>query len=132
MKIWFSISKILSNTTWESFRKKISGRKYDLSQENLKDIKTLLAKNYYVILINRKSHFTTYGIGFISFLKTGKWPKYSHSLMNVDNVTDENKSEEYMFMEATIEGVHWSPFNKIFNCDNVYILLLGGIVNRKF
>ena len=122
IKYWNFASGIFSDINWTNFRKIFTGKSYDLTYYERKKIKTYCADNYYIILINRKSHFTTYALGLLAFLKTGKWPTYSHALMNVDSESKIINWKKFKFMEATIKGVNWVGFNKVFNCDKVCLL----------
>lgn len=95
---------------------------YSLKENDHDTLKKLLSSGYYVILTQRKSHLTTYLIGILSYIKTRKWPKYTHVLMNVDTVEDPDQWNKFRLMEATNSGVHWSTFMQVFDCDAVAIL----------
>lgn len=99
-----------------------NGRGYKLTDQDFELLKEHLANNYYVILINRKTHLTTYLLGALSFIKTGKWPEYSHALMNADSLETAADWNEFKFVEATSIGVHFSKFMDVFNCDSVCLL----------
>ena len=99
-----------------------NGRGYNITEADHELIKENLAGSYYIILTNRKTHLTTYLIGILSFLKTGKWPDYCHALMNADSIVDAGKWENFKFMEATNAGVHFSRFMEVFDCDSVCLL----------
>jgi hypothetical protein len=98
------------------------GLYYDLTESDHEQLRKLLAENYYIILIYRKAHFSSYMVGLANLVKTGKWTSYSHSLMNVDNVNDPDAWEKFKLMEATQTGVHWSTFMQVFDCDSVCVL----------
>lgn len=121
--ILHSITHVLSEINWMPLYAKFNnGRGYNLTEEDHTIIKEKLAGSYYIILTNRKTHLTTYLIGILSFLKTGKWPQYGHVLMNADNILIANDWEKFKFEEATNAGVHFSSFLDVFNCDSVCLL----------
>src|ERR1700744_5322353 len=61
---------------------------YDLTEIDHDKLSILLAKNYYIILIYRKAHLSSYLCGLANLIKTGKWSSWSHALMNVDSISD--------------------------------------------
>lgn len=115
-----AILKFFSNINWTPIKKLITGREYELTQEDHEKIKARLREGYYFTLIRRKSHLTTYLISFASFITTGKWGYWSHALCNVE---DEVKTDEdYKLVESTKTGAHYSSFLEVFNCDSVVLL----------
>jgi len=122
-QILHSITGVLSKINWMPLYAKFNnGRGYNLTEADHALLKEKLAGSYYIILTNRKTHLTTYLIGLLSFLKTGKWPEYSHALMNADSIVVADNWEEFKFMEATNAGVHYSKFMEVFDCDSVCLL----------
>lgn len=122
-RAWHSITSIISDIEWMKLYAPFNkGRGFNLTDEDYATLKQHLAGSYYIILINRKTHLTTYLLGGLSRLKTGKWPQYSHVLMNVDAETEVKDWKAFKFMEATSVGVHYSTFDQVFNCDSVCLL----------
>lgn len=87
----------------------------------------MLAKGYYVILTRRSNHLSSMSVTVLTFLKTGKVPRYTHALMNCDNITDPNQRDGFKFVEAKTAGVSYSTFSDVFNCDAVCLLSLRDI-----
>jgi hypothetical protein len=109
------------------FRK---GKYWDLTPEDWNAIRKLCAENYYVILIRRKTHLTTYLISLASWLKTGKLGYWSHALMNLE---DGVKTDlDFRLVEATAEGVHYSTFEQVFDCDAVCLLRPRGFSDKDW
>lgn len=98
------------------------GRRFALRDIDHDELKQKLADSYYIILIHRRTHLTTYLIGLLAFLKTWKWPRYSHVLMNADAYTEVSDWTKFKLVEATSIGVHFSRFDEIFDCDSVCLL----------
>ncbi len=83
-------------------------------------IHNLLEDNYCIILTRRSNHLSTFFVGLADFLLTCKWGYWSHVLMNLE---DELKSvDDFRLVEATGTGVHYTPFEKVFNVQSVAIL----------
>lgn len=123
-KAWTKFSNFISDIHWTKQLGKIrgTGRGYNLTDDDHAQLKELLSDNYYLILTNRKTHLTTYGIGAMTMIKTGKWPKYAHALMNLDLVTNPENFKEFRILESTKNGVHFSHFMDVFDCDSVCVL----------
>ena len=115
------------NFLFTLFKKKY----YSLTEDDLNLLRQKLKQHYYVILNHRKSHLTTYLIGFGNLIKTGKWSYYCHAFMNVDDGTAEG-DEGYKFIEATAEGVHFSTFMQVFDCDGVVLLRPKGMTDQEY
>jgi hypothetical protein len=103
-----------------------------ITQEDKIVIAKMLSSGYYIILTGDKSHLSSIVVSFLSWIKTGVWAKYSHALMNCDNITDASDTASFKFMEATSVGVHYSTFNEIFHCDTVCLLTLKNISNEDW
>ena len=117
-----AITKKLSSIEFTKIIKVFKKKSYSLTTKQRNEIRGLVAKDYYIILTCTNSHLSTYLIKILSFIKTRKWPTYTHALMNVDNEVKIGRWKSFMFMEATNAGVHWSSFNNVFNCDKVCLL----------
>lgn len=128
---WF-LCKFISPVNCNAIKALFNGGVYwDLKEEDHDKLRSLLAKNYYVILVRRKTHLTTYLIGLASWLKTGKWGYWSHALMNVDDGNIRNDSD-FKLMEATGTGVHFSTFMQVFDCDSVCLLRPKGYTDAEW
>lgn len=122
-RLWHGITSVISKISWMRLYAIFNhGRQYKLTDADHQELKKILADSYYIILINRKTHLTTYLLGFLSLLKTGKLPKYSHALMNADSIETAQDWDHFKFVEATSIGVHFSKFLDVFNCDSVCLL----------
>jgi hypothetical protein len=100
-------------------------QKGGLTQEDKENIIKLLTPDYYIILTRRNNHLSTYLISFLYFLMTGKFGYYSHALMNLENEVTEEK--DFRLIEATGIGVHYTPFDQVFNCHSVALLKPKGL-----
>lgn len=91
-----------------------------LTNTELDKIKKLLTSNYYIILTRRKHHLSAYFVALSYLFLKFKIGYYAHALMNLeDEVNDIN---DFRLIEATGAGVHYSPFNKVFECHSVVLL----------
>lgn len=128
-KYYAGLMRIFSNTKWQRIQACINGGLYyKLKEEDHNKIRTLLKDDYYVILTRRKCHLTTYVIALTSKLATGVSSHYTHALMNVEDDIDNHM--DYKIIEATGEGVHWSTFMQVFDCDSVVLLQPRGIPRK--
>lgn len=104
-----------------------------LSQAVLDEIKPQLADNYFVILTYRKNHLSSSFIGLASFLLTGRWAKWSHSLINLEDTVenladfrivplDKKVNTRGLLFEAVGDGSGFSPFEKVFDVHAVALL----------
>lgn len=107
-------------------------RKKFMSQKDREHLANILAKGYYIILTGNNYALSSKLIRFITLLKTGKWKRYSHVLMNVDNIENPEDVRKFKFMEATAVGVHYSSFNEVFDCDYVCVLTPKNIDNQEW
>lgn len=87
-------------------------QKNRLAEAQMASLKKDLASNYYIICTRRENYLTTFLIGLGHYLLTGRWGFYSHVLMNLeDEVTTD---DDFRFIEATGDGVHYSTFEEVF------------------
>lgn len=107
------------------------GKYYSLTEPDLEYLRAALKPNYYIILTRRKNHLTTYLIAIASLITTQKASHYTHALMNVDDGNVKN-DEDFMLMEATSKGVHYSSFMEVFDCDSVALLRPKGYTDKKW
>lgn len=91
-----------------------------------------LSNGYYIILTGSHGHLSSIIVSLLSFIKTGKWARYSHVLMNCDNITDPADTQSFKFVEATAVGVHYSTFDEVFNCDSVCLLTPKNVSNDEW
>lgn len=120
---WFykKLTDFFAATKWQRTQAvRNNGIYYSLLEEDHNRIRELLKDGYYIILTRRKCHFTTYLIALTSYFATGKMSHYTHALMNVEGDIDNNM--DYKLIEATGEGVHWSTFMQVFDCDSVVLM----------
>lgn len=126
--VWYKLYNIVA-----SIPSKISWREKGLISESQKtELAVHLAQGYYIILTGSRSHLSSIIVSFLSWIKTGVWAKYSHVLMNCDNITDASDRTSFKFMEATATGVHYSTFEDIFNCDYVCLLTPKTVDNEEW
>ena len=115
--------KIISKINWSGLKGLFHGGKYyDLTAGEREVIRFLLKSNYYIILSWRGTHLTSYLIALGTYIKTGKWGRYSHAFLNVEGDT-----EEFKLIEATGKGVHFSEFDEVFDCDRICLLSIKGL-----
>jgi hypothetical protein len=116
------VTRVLSSIQWVKIRSWFNkGRRYDLTEQERHYCAQILRSGHYLILTQHKSYLTTYLIGAMCFIKTGKWPTYCHVLMNLDVGNPDDKTG-FKLMEATNSGVHFSTFEEVFDCDNICII----------
>jgi hypothetical protein len=116
------VTRVLSRIQWVGLRSMFNGgKRFDLTEQEKHYCAQILRSGHYLILTEHKSYLTSYLIGILSLIKTGKWPTYSHVLMNLD-VGNPDDKEGFKLMEATNSGVHYSSFEEVFGCDNICII----------
>lgn len=118
------IASIPGKITWR--------KKGNISDAQKKEIAQHLAGGYYIILTGSTSHLSSVIVSFLSWIKTGVWARYSHALMNCDNITDSTDISSFKFVEATASGVHYSTFDEVFNCDSVCLLTPHSVSNEEW
>ncbi len=91
-----------------------------LNQAEKDRIKELLKPNYYIILTHRNNHLSTWFTALATLVLTGKWGYWAHALMNLEN--DVDKTADFMLVEATGPGVHYSTFDEVFEVHGVTLL----------
>lgn len=115
------LTAFFASIKWQRLQAFINGGVYyKLLEVDHDRLRSLLKGGYYIILTRRKCHLTTYLIALTSYLATGKMSHYTHALMNVEG--DIGNNMDYKLIEATGEGVHWSTFMQVFDCDSVVLL----------
>ena len=126
-KVWDYLELIVvSPIRWTYFKSLYNnGRHYNLTDEDLDYLRKACKENYYIILNYRNTHFTTYLQQLGSVLLTGKCTKWTHAFINMDN-GKAVRDIQYIFLEATGEGVHYSTFMSVFDCDAVALITPRG------
>jgi len=125
-KVYKGITGLSAKIHWTRTQAFINGGVYYKLQERDHDkIRSILLKDYLIILTRRKCHLTTYLIALASWFSTGKPSHYTHALMNVEG--DITNHMDYKLIESTSPGVHWSTFMEVFDCDSVVLLKPKGI-----
>lgn len=121
-KIWEWVSlNIISPINWNSLHALFNkGVYWELTEAEHDKLRKLLAKDHYIILVRRKTHFTTYLISLGNFIRTGNFGYYSHALMNLE--CDVNSDHDFELMEAIGKGVGYASFMRVFDCDSVCLL----------
>jgi hypothetical protein len=126
--LWYKIYNTLA-----SLPAKISWRRQGkLTEQQRLILAEKLAQGYYIILTGSTSHLSSVIVSLLSWIKTGTWAKYSHVLLNCDNITNPNDRNSFKFVEATSAGVHPSTFDQVFNCDYVCLLSPAQVSNEEW
>lgn len=120
-KTYEKILNPIAKVNWTKAREKVTGRAFNLTECDLDILRQALASNYYIICTRRSSNMSTYLISLANIVKTGKPSHYSHVLMNLEG-DDPLTDDDYQLYESTGDGVHLSPFSKVFDCDSVCLL----------
>ncbi len=107
-------------------------KKRAITDEDKDHIAKVLASGYYVILTGNKTHLSGVLVSLLSWIKTGKWARYSHALMNCDNIEDPAQRGGYKFIEATATGVGYGSFDEVFDCDVVCLLTPSKVENSEW
>jgi len=123
-KIYTRIASLPSLISWSNTHR--------ISLQEKRIIASALASGYYIILTGNKSHLSSVIVSLLSWIKTGTWARYSHVLMNCDNITDPDNVGGFKFVEATSTGVHYSTFEEVFNCDFVCLLTPKTVSNEEW
>lgn len=123
-RVYHWIAQIPPKITWSN--------KHLVTDVDKELIAEKLASGYYVILVGNKSHLSSTIVSFLSWIKTGKWAKYNHVLMNCDNIEDPAQRGGFKFVEADVKGVIYTTFDRVFACDSVCLLTPKGIPNSEW
>lgn len=108
---------------WNPIRALFNGGVYyDLTEQDHEVIRSIIRKNFCVILTHRKTHLTTYLIGLGNFILTGKAGYWRHAFMNIEDSLPTDDLD-YEIVEATGTGTHKSTFMQVFDCDGVALLI---------
>ena len=111
---------LLGRVKWEWLREKITGKRFGLTNDDHAHIRDILEQNYCIILTRRNSHLSSYLVSIAGLILRFKYSHWAHALINVE---DEAESlGDFVFMEATGIGTHYSSFMQVFDCDSVCLL----------
>jgi hypothetical protein len=92
----------------------------------------VLASGYYVILTGSSHHLSSVIVSLLTWCKTGHWGRYSHVLMNCDNIENSEDRDLFKFVEATARGVAYATFDEVFACDRVCLLTPKTVSNAEW
>jgi hypothetical protein len=123
-KIYHWFARIPPKVRWSS--------NHQVNDHDRDHLAEVLAKGYYIILTGNKTHLSGVLVSFLSWLKTGKWAKYSHVLMNCDNIEDPAQRGGFKFVEAAVSGVGYTTFDEAFACDTVCLLTPKSVTNEEW
>ncbi len=84
------------------------------------DIKRKLKTDYFIILTYRRNHLSSFFVCLANFVLTGRWGRWTHALMNLEDHVDGD--EDFRLIEATGTGTHFSPFDKVFDVHGAVLL----------
>jgi hypothetical protein len=107
-------------------------KKHDLTDSERDAVAKKLASGYYIILTGSSHHLSSVIVSFLSWIKTGKWAKYSHVLMNCDNIENADQRDQFKFVEATAKGVAYATFDEVFACDRACLLTPKTVSNEEW
>ena len=123
---------IFAQIKWQGIQAFVNGGTYwTLTEQDHDTLRKMCNAGYYFIVTRRRCHLTTYLIGIASKIGTGITSHYCHALMNVDD-GNPTTNDDYKFIEATGEGVHYSTFMQIFDCDSVCLLHPRGMTQAEW
>ena len=112
---------------------KISWRRsHQITDQQRDQLAQILATGYYVILTGSTSHLSSVMVSFLTWCKTGHWGRYSHVLMNCDNIENSGDRDLFKFVEATARGVAYATFDEVFACDSVCLLTPKNVSNEEW
>lgn len=126
----FILNKIIARINFVSVKYLLTGREYDITNDSLDKIESLLKKENLIILTWRSTHLTSYFISFAHYilclitgqkLKFGRW---SHCAINIEY--NELDRGQMRIFEAIGTGVSRNRFEDIFNCDRACLLRVKG------
>ena len=88
-------------------------RQHRITPAQRDELAQVLASGYYVILTGSSSHLSSVIVSLLTWCKTGHWGRYSHVLMNADNIENPAERDDFKFVEATAQGVAYATFNEV-------------------
>lgn len=103
-KIQIFFIELSSKVKWRQTR--------HLDESDIAALKTKFVTDHYIIATRKGNYLTTYLIGFGNWLLGGRFGRFSHVLMNLED--EVNSSSDFRFIEATGQGTHYSTFEQVF------------------
>ena len=107
-------------------------RQHRITNKQRDELAQVLASGYYVILTGSSSHLSSVIVSLLTWCKTGRWGRYSHVLMNADNIENAEDRDLFKFVEATAQGVAYATFDEVFACDRVCLLTPKTVSNTEW
>lgn len=96
------------------------GYRDGLTADELAKVHEMLIPNYYIIVTHRNNHLSTYFVSLASYFVMKKFSYWAHALMNMED--EVQIDSDFRLIEATGDGVHYSPFNLVFQVHGVALL----------
>lgn len=93
---------------------------YKVTPEEHAHMRSLLEKNYYIVLTRHDGHLSTFSVNLAHWVLTGRWGYYTHALMNLEGAV--KNDSDFRLIEANGVGVHYSNFKDVFSCDSIALL----------
>jgi hypothetical protein len=122
--VYHWLAQLAARITWRD--------NHSITAADKEKLAAALASGYYIILTGNRTHLSGVLVSFLSWIKTGKWARYTHALMNCDNITDPTNTNGFKFMEATAVGVHHATFDEVFDCDYACLLTPNAVANDEW
>ncbi len=121
-----AFSTIASGITWNKLYALFNnGLYYKMTEGELSQVRERLRTGYYLILVRKNAHLTTYLIGIANLFLSGKFSYYAHILMNVEG-DDPVTNDDFRLEEAQRSGVQYSTFMQALACDGIALLVPRG------
>jgi hypothetical protein len=112
-KIFSAFSVLVGKIHWKQRRA--------ITETQKEQIMEMLKENYYVICTRRSNHLSTYAIAIGHFFLTGKFGRYGHVLLNLED--DVSSEDDFRLVEAVGVGTKFSTFDEVFgDVDGVCLL----------
>jgi len=123
----------LASVTWQSWKALFNdGVYWKLTEGDHNDLRRKLGGGFYVILTAGHPSLSGLGIKLASWMTGKGWPIFTHVLLNVDNEDDPLRSHEFKLVESIQQGVVYSSFMKVFDCDVVALLRPKGFTTDEW
>jgi len=123
----------LASVTWRSWKALFNhGIYWKLTEADHNELRRKLGSGFYVILTAGHPSLSGIGVKMASLLTGRGWPVFTHVLLNVDNEDDPLRSHEFQLVESIQQGVVYSTFMKVFDCDIVALLRPRGFTEDEW
>lgn len=125
----FFILNIIGRIEWSSIKYLFQGRYYDLQEKDIEQAIRMMRVDRYIILLRRKTHFTTYliGLGHWFAMKVRPYGErkahfgfWSHLALHIEDFDADEV--QLKILEAVGPGVKESTFWDVLNCDAICLL----------